>query len=132
MAKAKGKIRVVAEYAAARVGAAFLAYLPFCLSKRLAFFAGDVWRAFDRRHEQLVISQSMDRLGIDAERAKRLARDNYRHYALFAVEFCRLGRLSPEAILKQIDPGGTTRVMADLVAEKNGLVVITGHLGNWE
>lgn len=132
MAKEIGKFRAILEYVGARTAAAGLAYLPFFLSKRLAYFLGDVWRTIDRRHEKLVIDQSMDRLGIDADAAKRLARANYRHYALFAVEFCRLGRLSPEQVMRRIDVRDTAKTMTDLLAEGNGLVVLTGHLGNWE
>lgn len=132
MAKNPGKIRVAVEYAGMGVGYFLLARLPLRLSKAIAFLLADVWRLLDRKHRLLALAQSMDRLGIDAPGARRLVRDNYRHYALFAMETARLRTMPLAEVERRTGLNGGDAIMRELLSHGKGLVVLTGHLGNWE
>lgn len=132
MAKKRSKIRNMIEYAGVLVGYVLLAWLPWTLSAFIARLGGDIWRRADKRHRLLAESQSMDRLGIDREAARRLVRDNYRHYALAMMEVARLRRLSPDEALRRTRVNGFDEVMNGALAHGKGLVLVTGHVGNWE
>lgn len=132
MAKKLGKTRIWAEYAALMLGYLFLTCSPLRIAKASAMLFADLWRTFDKKHRRLAIEQSMDRLGIDARRAHALVRDNYRHYALFAMETARLKKTPRHEVARRTNINGCDKIMADALARGKGLIVVTGHLGNWE
>lgn len=132
MAKPHGKLRIHAEYAGVLLGCAVLGWLPLPIAAFLARLLADVWRLIDRRHRTLAIEQSMDRLGIGLAEAKRLVKKNYRHYGLFILEIARLRRMTPAEAEARTDINGCDRIIEKILEEKKGLIVVTGHLGNWE
>lgn len=132
MAKERSWIRNLVEYAGLLAGYVLLAWPPLALSAGIARAAGDIWRLIDKRHRKLAVDQSMDRLGIDEAAAERLVRDNYRHYALAIMEVARLRRLSPAEALRRTNVNGFDEVMQGALAHGKGLVLVTGHVGNWE
>lgn len=120
------------EYAGMKVAYAALAWLPLPLSRLLAVAAADVWRLFDKKHRELAVDQSMDRLGIGKPEAEKLVRDNYRHYALLGMEVARLRRISLEELGRRTASDGWEKKIDEVLAQGKGLVLVTGHLGNWE
>lgn len=130
--KAQGKFRSAVEYSGVMLGYALMTRLPFAVSKAIATFLADVWRAFDRKHRTLALQQSMDRLEIDEESAKRLVKRNYRHYTLCMLEVCRLKNMPLPEVARRVELNGLDTLVADLLAEGKGMVAVTGHLGNWE
>lgn len=113
-------------------GYVLLALLPLVISKNIAIRLADMWRFIDKKHRVLAIGQSMDRLGIDEKSARLLVKRNYRHYALFIMEVARLKNMPLEEVARRTDINGCDRIMTDVLAEGKGMVVVTGHLGNWE
>ncbi len=132
MAKNQGKIRSWVEYAGVMLGYALLTWPPVWLSRSIAIALADVWRILDRKHRLLAMNQSMERLDIDAAHARRLVRDNYRHYGLFIMEVARLRRMPPGEVMRRTNLNGCDAIMADTLARGKGLIVVTGHIGNWE
>ena len=132
MAKVQGRFRSTCEYAGAMAGYFLLAWLPLPVSKAIATVLADVWRIADKRHRMLAVSQTMDRLDIGRPEAERLVKANYRHYGLAFLEVARLKRMSLSEIRSRTDINGCDAVLKDALAEGNGLIVLTGHLGNWE
>lgn len=132
MPKKYGKIRIWTEYAGVMLGYVLLAWLPAGMARVCACFMGDLWRMLDKRHRLLAMRQSMDRLGIDEGRARVLVRDNYRHYALFVMETARLRRMPSSEVVRRTRMNGCDRMMCDLLARGKGMILVTGHLGNWE
>ncbi len=78
------------------------------------------------------MNQSMDRLGISESEARELTKRNYRHYLLFFMEVARLKRMSDAEVDRRTDRNGCDVIMRDILAKGKGMVVVTGHLGNWE
>lgn len=132
MAKQQNTLRSAAEYAGMRFVAGLLSLLPMALGEMVVCLVADVWRALDGRHRNRVVDQAMARLGIDRAAAERLARDNYRHYAIVLLEVAKLRRMRREDIARRTDLNGCDTVLRDLLAEGRGAIVLTGHLGNWE
>ena len=132
MAKDLGKFRIWAEYAGLLFGYALLAWPPLPIARVGATILADLWRRMDRKHRLLATRQSMERLGIDEERARILVRDNYRHYGLVAMETARLKGMSPQDAIKRTNLNGSDAIMTDILSRGKGLIVITGHIGNWE
>ncbi|MCL2001766.1 MAG: lysophospholipid acyltransferase family protein, partial [Planctomycetes bacterium] len=120
------------EYFSVMLGYALLAYPPLPVSKAVVFFLAAVWRLLTRRHRIRIMTQSMDRLGLGEAEAKRLVKANYRHYLLVFMEVARLNRMSDDEAALRTDINGSDRIMADILAKGKGMVLITGHLGNWE
>lgn len=120
------------EYAGMMLGYVFLAWLPVGLARICACCMGDLWRVLDKRHRLLAMRQSMDRLGLDEGRARVLVRDNYRHYALFVMETARLRRMPASEVRRLTSMNGCDKAMDDILAQGKGMILVTGHLGNWE
>lgn len=132
MAKTRGKFRIWTEYAGFLLVYLCLTRLPARIAKAFTIAMADMWRRFDKRHRLLAIQQSMDRLGISAGCASDLVRDNYRHYALFALETARLKRMPVDEVMRRTRLNGCDTIMADALSRGKGLIIVTGHLGNWE
>ena len=132
MARSQSKFRSWAEYAGVMFAYVLLALPPLAISKAIAFAIADVWRCLDKRHRSRAIAQSMDRLGLDEATAKKLIKKNYRHYLLFFMEVARLNRMSDREVDERTERNGCDRIMADTLSRGRGMVLVTGHLGNWE
>ncbi len=85
-----------------------------------------------RRHRELAVAnlrQALPQYG-DAE-ARRIIRDNFRHYGLCLVEFVRLKQFAAGGHLLAI-PFTVEQHLRDAYAAGKGLIILTAHLGNFE
>jgi KDO2-lipid IV(A) lauroyltransferase len=62
---------------------------------------------------------------------RRVAGASFRHLGREAVATFRLGRMDPEEIRKRTEMVGFDAVR-EAAERGNGLIVVTGHFGNWE
>jgi Kdo2-lipid IVA lauroyltransferase/acyltransferase len=108
--------RVVGAAAAARIGAALggLAFRPVGLRRGLV--EGHLRQAFPDRPAAWVSAT---------------ARAAYRHIGREAIGLLRLIRTGPREVLEATTVEGL-EAFAAAVAEGRGVVLVTGHLGNWE
>lgn len=120
------------ERAAVAGGYAFLAWTPLFVVKPVMASLADLWRLVERRRRDQAVENAMRCLEIDRDSAERVVRDNYRHLACFAIEVARLARIGPKKAVLLMDPAGVDELMREARAAKRGLVVVSGHLGNWE
>ncbi len=132
MAKSKSKYQIFAEYAAVRAFFSIMSTLPLAVSAWAARCLCSVWRLVDKRHRDRVKTQVMERAGLPETEAARFVRKNYQHYGNVIAEFCFLGKCSLEEVRKRINMDGFDHFVKELLEEHKGVVVITGHLGNWE
>ena len=68
---------------------------------------------------------------LDPAALRRLGRENFAHYGVILAEFLRLPSLSDAQLQKRFTVIGRERAAAAR-ARGNGLIVLTGHVGNWE
>lgn len=62
---------------------------------------------------------------------KNILRHNYRHFGRVLMEFARIPLLRRETILDQI-PVQNVQYLTELISQKRGLLILSGHFGNWE
>lgn len=132
MARNQSALRNRIEYFGLLTAYVLLARLPLPVSILIADAAAFLWRTVDRRHRRRVVEQSMQSLGIDRDAAEELAKRNYRHYAYVLLEILRLARIDPETVMRHVDLGVTAAMFNGALAAGKGMVLATGHLGNWE
>jgi KDO2-lipid IV(A) lauroyltransferase len=106
--------------------------LPFSWAVGIGSAAGGIlYLAFPARRE-LAVRQAMERLGLDERAARRLVRDNFRHYGKVTAELCRLGSIADAEYDRRTDYEGFVSLVRELLREGKGVVIITAHHGNWE
>ncbi|MCC8190903.1 MAG: hypothetical protein LIP77_09790, partial [Planctomycetes bacterium] len=106
MGKVQGKLRTLAEYAGLLTAYALLAWPPLVVSRGIARLMADAWRRLDRRHRRRAEGQCRERLGVSRAEARRLIRDNYRHYAKIVMEVARLRRMPIAEVMRRTDTNG--------------------------
>lgn len=120
------------EYLGVAVGYVLLAKTPLVVAVAIAKVLADIWRLVDKRHRRRVVEQSMACLAIDRRRAERLAKDNYRHYVFVILEIMRLSGMTLDEAVLRMDLRECEGIIKSAMGEGRGMVVATGHLGNWE
>jgi len=68
----------------------------------------------------------------NAGRVREVARAAYQSLGRTAVETAVISRYSQPEILDWFEPCDSWHVLTDAVARKRGVMLVTGHLGNWE
>jgi KDO2-lipid IV(A) lauroyltransferase len=62
----------------------------------------------------------------------RLARRVYAHFGRMAVDSLRLSALGPRALVPHVVGGDCVRLLEERLPRGRGVIVLTGHIGNWE
>jgi KDO2-lipid IV(A) lauroyltransferase len=93
-----------------------------------------LYYAVDRRHRVGAAGRVKDAYGPslpDAE-VTRIVRAMYRHFGVMMAEFVRIPTLSAANLDRFIDWNGVDREVEGILAEGKGVIMVTGHIGNWE
>lgn len=106
----------VSEAVAVRVGSA------------LGWIAGSVLRIRRREVDAHLAFVFPER---DRSWRARVARDSYRHLGREAVTLFRMTRWPPEKVCERVRMDGFAAIEEEAERER-GVVLLTGHLGNWE
>jgi KDO2-lipid IV(A) lauroyltransferase len=69
-----------------------------------------------------------------AEERERIARESFRHFGMFMIEAMKFPFYRPEAVerLMDVDAEGAEVFRTMMEEKRKGLIVVTGHLGNFE
>ena len=62
---------------------------------------------------------------------RRTVLGTYEHLGREAAAMLRLSKLEPEAVVQRTQPRGWDE-LNDALSEKRGVILVTGHYGNWE
>lgn len=126
------RIRHLVEYAVLRTVAALCGAVPAAVADRmgaaLGWVAGSLWRP---RWE--VVMEQLRMAFPDADEAWRrgIARRSYVHFGAEAVAMFRLAGGRRTEILKRTRLIGR-EVLEEAAREGRGVMLVSGHLGNWE
>lgn len=85
-------------------------------------------------YKRQVIMANIDRVygdQLDSCQKKRLAVSYYSHLLKSFKEAIQLRFMTEETLRKQVEVRGHEK-MLEVVAQKKGVLVVTGHFGNWE
>lgn len=120
------------EYAGFRILLAVLTVVPEALAVRagalLGLFVGTVLRIRRKDVDRHLARVFADR---DARWRARVARRSYMHLGREAVALFRMARWSDEEVRSRTRTEGVDHIRRAL-EEGGGVVMLTGHLGNWE
>lgn len=122
-------IRHLLEFTAIRL----FAFLPYSLRRILAGWGSRVWRLLDARHRNAALQNLMRVFPeADKETIDRILDGSYRHFGLLVAEFPEIRGLSPGTVDWYVDWKESLPLLNGLLAEGKGVLLVSGHLGNWE
>lgn len=111
---------------------AFLAGIPAPWTVRLGKILGLAAYHLDRRHRRVALQNLALAFPEMADgHRKAVARRSFQNLVTTFLEIPRLGRAPFQEILERVRPEGTEHFLSAL-AEGKGVLVLTGHFGNWE
>ena len=115
-----------------RAMGALLAALPRPLALAAGATLGRAARAFGmrRRVTDANLAAAFPKLSA-AERADLAARC-YAHFGRMTVDSLRLSAAGPRALLPLVTGGNVVDLVKERLPRGRGVIVLTGHLGNWE
>ena len=126
------RLRHRVEYAVLRVVAAVCGALPAVVADRAATLLGWVAARVGRPRWGVVTRQLRMAFPDATERWRQgVARRSYAHFAREAVAMFRLAGASRAEILKRTRLVGR-ELLEEAAREGRGIMVVSGHLGNWE
>jgi Kdo2-lipid IVA lauroyltransferase/acyltransferase len=107
--------------------------LPFSLGCRIGELAGALWFYLDPRHRMITLSNLEMAFGRELSEAQRivLAKRAYRTLGRVLMECLFLPSLTAEAIQDYVSISGL-RHFYEAEKEGKGVLILTGHFGNWE
>ncbi len=134
MGKPRNKYADYLQYIGLRIFAMFLHMFPWQANYRTAKIIGNLMYRFDRRHRQRAIEHLRRSFPDWTERRyASVARASLRNLVYLGLEFLFTTRLiaigSWRRHVELKDLGETLRL---LLEKKTGLIMLTGHFGNWE
>ncbi len=92
---------------------------------------GAAWHALDLEHRRTAEANIRLALGMNEAEARRLALENFRHLARVFAEFPLMGRMTRENHRRFVEPSGEEHLLKSLERGR-GVLILTGHFGNWE
>lgn len=107
--------------------------VPFPVAQRMGAALGDFIYYASSRYRKVAIRNLTAAYDgkMSASDIRSTARQVFRHFARGAVEFFYLLKLKPEELDRLVDLSGMEHLDAAL-AQGNGAILLTGHLGHWE
>jgi KDO2-lipid IV(A) lauroyltransferase len=134
MAKPRNDLLDRVVYLTLRMIAMAMHWFPVDMNLRTAKYFGTVWDYFDKRHHQRAVA-NLERCFphfTDAQR-ESLATQSVQHMCMLAVEMMHTTRLvRVDTWRKYVELDNFHETLELLMANKRGLIMLTGHYGNWE
>ena len=132
--KSRNKVLDYAAYLGARVFAMFVHMFSWEANYRTAKFLGNLMFTLDRRHRNRALDHIRRSFPDWPEkRCRAVARASMRNMFYLAIEFLFTTRLiTPGRWRKHIKLVNMDETIRLLLEQKRGLIMLTGHFGNWE
>jgi len=118
-------------YAVLRAGLALSAGLPLGVGLALGRLAGLLFYGASPHRRRRAVKNLRMALGLDAARARRLARRNSAYLGEITFENLLLLERGPAPLLRHVEVRGREHIER-VRAQGKGVIFVTGHLGNWE
>ncbi len=112
--------------------------IVWLLPKRYAYWIGvktaNLWFMFPSRWSKSLIENLRQISGgkWTNERLVACARANFEHFAMYLVDFLGSIRLTKKEIMDSVVSVEGRERLHQVIAKGRGVVVTTGHIGNWE
>ncbi|MBS1718796.1 MAG: lysophospholipid acyltransferase family protein [Armatimonadetes bacterium] len=106
--------------------------MPEGLAEKFGAGLGNaLWPVFRKQRERAIYNMGIAFPELSADEQRALAKKVFRHFGMMAIDFLRAGKRNPEKMLATTEIEGWENVEAAAALGK-GILVVTGHLGNWE
>ncbi|HEY3346914.1 MAG TPA: lysophospholipid acyltransferase family protein, partial [Nitrospirota bacterium] len=106
--------------------------LPYRTALRLGGFLGELAFVIDKRHQRLALNNIKESFkDFTDEQAEELARASFRNVGYTAFEFVQSWKFNKKFITDRVK-FKNRQILDDAYAKNMGVVVLTGHIGNWE
>ncbi len=128
------KLRHLVEYAALRPLLALIDALSLSAAEKLATVLADIYFAAASRRRGITCD-NVRRSGITSDEVeiRRIAKDSFRHFACLVIDSLKSDQyFSPETWRERIELDVAPETLELLEKPDQGLMLISGHLGNWE
>lgn len=133
MARNQGPIATWSQYLAARLAAMGLTMFDVETNLRTAAGIGRVMFAWDKRHrERACRNIAWAFPDWTPDRVHRVCRGSFEHFVQLAIEVCHTPRvISRDSWTRRTTTAGLGPTL-DLLNARKPVILLTGHLGNWE
>lgn len=112
---------------------AALSCMPRWMIRPICIGLGDTVRFFDRRHTRLALANLKRAFPEKStEECRGIVREIYRHQSLILQDIVLMWREKGENALERLVESPDLTLVRKLNQEGKGLILVTGHLGNWE
>ena len=118
-------------YTLYRIGYFFANALPLKLAYGLAKMVSDIQYIFSKKDRDSVAQNLSIITKKDINECQKLARQVFRNFGLYLVDFFRMSNLSVDDIKKRVKVEGIENIKGVLRQNKGG-IILTCHIGNWE
>ncbi|MGQ0650435.1 MAG: lysophospholipid acyltransferase family protein [Gemmatimonadaceae bacterium] len=129
----KPKLRHRLEYALLRAITFGLRRLPLQTARRIGETIGRLgYSPLGIRRQTVERQVAAAFPGLSAEGVQQIARESYANLGRLSIETALLPYLKKEGLDALFERDGDLAVLADAARRGKGVVVFTGHVGNWE
>jgi len=120
-------------YFPARGLVAALSCLPRSVIRPICIALADTLRFFDRHHTRIALANLKDAFPEKStEECRTIVREIYRHLSLILQDTVIMWREKGDEVLERLVDSPDLTQVRELSREGKGLILVTGHLGNWE
>ncbi len=105
--------------------------LPYGLLLFFGRVLGNLYYLLIKKERERAVAQMMPALGIPEEEARKLVKESFVNLARNVLDILYMPHLNEKNFRDYIEIDHLERMEAAL-AEKHGVVVLTGHVGTWE
>lgn len=121
------------EYLLTRLVGFFAKLVPLKLAHVIGDRLGDLFFFVIKIRKNVAFSNLQASFGHEKSRRelKYIIHQNYRHFGRVLMEFARIPLLNRATILDQI-PIHNIQLLTETISQGRGLMILSGHFGNWE
>jgi len=134
MAKPRNKVLDYATYLGLRLFEMFVHMFPLKANYRTARWIGDLMFKFDRRHRKRAIEHLRKSFpDWPQEKLEKIAKASMRNLVYLGLEVLFTTRLiTPGRWRRHISLTNMADTIRMLLKQESGVIMLTGHFGNWE
>ena len=106
-------------------------HMPYRLLMAAGRVLGNLYYLLVKKERERAVAQMMPALNLSEDEARKVVRESFVNLARNVLEILYMPHLNEKNFEQYIEIDHLERLKAAL-AEKKGVVIVTGHIGTWE